>query len=121
LGADVSPSNTRETTDSEASGKLAPAISALERIRGQRATREGLDTNLGAFVLESNGTIGRQAQGQDQDQTSSGQAARDFGNISNVAVNTSTLPNPPVISCAFSCILVVVVVVVVTVLVFLPQ
>ena len=85
LGADIAPANTGKTSYSEASSKVAPAISRLKRIRCDGAARESLDTNNRDFVLESHSTVSREAESEDGDEASSGKAARDFSNTFNVA------------------------------------
>ena len=84
LGANVSPSNTRKTTNSKPSTKAAPTLCALKRITSNAASAEGLDANSWALRLEGNGTIHRKAGCEDENEGSSTQAARDFSSSFNV-------------------------------------
>jgi hypothetical protein len=84
LGANVSPSNTRKTTNSKSSTKAAPSLCTLKRIGSNAASAEGLDANGWALRLEGNGTIHRKASCEDENKASSTQATRNFSSSFNI-------------------------------------
>jgi hypothetical protein len=82
LGADISPGDSRETTDSPSSSKVGPTIRALERIASNVTSRQCLDSNLWDIVLEGDLSVHGKAHGEDQDKSSSRHASSNLSSIS---------------------------------------
>lgn len=76
-------------------------LSGLQGVPGDGAARQGLDANLG-LRLELGRAVHGQAQGQDQDDTSTGHAASNLSNTLNVAQRAQLQAQTSVIEHVFS-------------------